>query len=134
MREQHFGSDSASALQAVAVSVVLITFVIGVFALAFAGPPSRRSSTCTDDSWTPTNTANAPSARSSHTAVGGGRKMFVWGGDNNTGERYNPVTDSWIPTSTIGAPTQRWLHTEIWPGSKMIVGGGKGKTPPPYLN
>ena len=51
------------------------------------------------DSWTGTNTANAPSARSWHTAVWTGSEMMVWGGQQfcrppfppeyfNTGGRY----------------------------------------------
>ena len=47
------------------------------------------------DSWTATNTTNAPALRSSHTAVWTGSEMIVWGGFNgnsvlNTGGRYNP--------------------------------------------
>jgi len=32
------------------------------------------------DSWTPTNTLNAPEERSAHTAVWTGTEMLVWGG------------------------------------------------------
>jgi hypothetical protein len=41
------------------------------------------------DSWTPTNTANAPAARWAHTAVWTGSEMIVWGGagGSNTGGR-----------------------------------------------
>src|SRR5207253_1493057 len=35
---------------------------------------------CTDDTWTATNTTNAPTARSEHTAVWTGSEMIVWGG------------------------------------------------------
>jgi N-acetylneuraminic acid mutarotase len=61
------------------------------------------------DSWTPTNTASTPDARSWHTAVWTGDEMIVWGGANDTtvfssGGRYDPTTDSWIPTSTTNAP------------------------------
>src|SRR5262249_31708169 len=37
---------------------------------------------CSDDTWTATNTANAPSARPGHTAVWTGIEMIVWGGYN----------------------------------------------------
>ena len=45
------------------------------------------------DSWTATNTTNAPSARASHTAIWAGHEMIIWGGTNlgsdlNTGGRY----------------------------------------------
>ncbi len=83
---------------------------------------------CTDDTWTATSTANAPSGRASHTAVWTGSEMIVWGGDNgislNTGGRYNPGTDSWTATSTTNAPTARYYHTAVWTGSEMIVWGG----------
>ena len=82
------------------------------------------------DSWTPTNTTNAPDGRHSHTAVWTGTEMIVWGGFNlgigilNTGGRYNPATDSWVATSTTNAPESRTYHTAVWTGSEMIVWGG----------
>jgi len=48
------------------------------------------------DSWTPTGTAGAPSARHLHTAVWTGTEMVVWGGNDDmsyglsTGGRYRP--------------------------------------------
>ena len=85
--------------------------------------------TCTDDTWTATTTANAPVARTRHTAVWTGTEMIVWGGldvssVSNTGGRYNPSTDSWTATSTTNAPAARDCHTAIWTGSEMIVWGG----------
>src|SRR5262249_8747215 len=65
---------------------------------------SNPSGTCTDDTWTPTSTTNAPEARVIHTAVWIGSEMIVWGGEDvsggvlNTGGRYNPSTDSWTAT------------------------------------
>jgi N-acetylneuraminic acid mutarotase len=85
------------------------------------------------DQWGATTTANAPSARSVHTAVWTGSEMIVWGGyfyDTsghyfNTGGRYNPSTDSWTATSTTNAPQARLIHTAVWTGSEMIVWGGR---------
>jgi hypothetical protein len=84
---------------------------------------------CADDTWTATNTNNAPSARFFHTAVWTGTEMIVWGGSNgsntvNTGGRYNPKTDSWTATSTSNAPAGRSDHTAVWTGNEMIVWGG----------
>jgi N-acetylneuraminic acid mutarotase len=82
------------------------------------------------DTWTATNTSNAPTARLWHTAVlTGSNEMIVWGGGNdggltNTGGRYNPSTDSWAVTSTINAPVPREAHTAVWTGSEMLVWGG----------
>jgi N-acetylneuraminic acid mutarotase len=81
------------------------------------------------NNWTATATANAPTARSGHTAVWTGSEMIVWGGINspsflNTGGRYNPGTDSWIATNTTNAPRHRTAHTAVWTGSEMIVWGG----------
>jgi N-acetylneuraminic acid mutarotase len=84
------------------------------------------------DSWTPTSTSDAPSARNLHTAVWSGTEMIVWGGfgdsgDLNTGGKYNPSTDSWTATSTSNAPSARNWHTAVWSGTEMIVwGGGPG--------
>jgi len=81
------------------------------------------------DSWTATNTTNAPDGRYVHTAVWTGSEMIVWGGINfgvyfNTGGKYSPSTDSWTGTSTTDAPNARASHTAVWTGSEMIVWGG----------
>jgi len=88
-----------------------------------------------NDSWTPTSTTNAPSARIYHTAVWTGSEMTIWGGGSDTGGRYNPVTDNWVSTSTTNAPSARTDHTAVWTGSEMIVWGGVGNGFPfPYFN
>ena len=81
------------------------------------------------DSWMPTNSANAPSLRKTHTAIWSGNEMIVWGGYDatdylNTGGRYNPDTDSWTTTSTTNPPDGRTSHTAVWTGNDMIVWGG----------
>ena len=38
---------------------------------------------CIEDTWTPTSTANAPTARSFHTAIWTGSEMIIWGGQDN---------------------------------------------------
>ena len=43
-------------------------------------PSSPDDGGCTDDTWTRTSTANAPSGRAGHTAVWTGSEMIVWGG------------------------------------------------------
>ncbi len=90
------------------------------------------------DTWAPTSTTNAPSARYIHTAVWTGSKMIVWGGllpngVTNTGGSYDPITNSWLATSTTNAPSVRGRHTAIWTGSKMIVWGGEDSSNT-YLN
>ena len=82
------------------------------------------------DSWTSTNTINAPDGRDSHTAIWTGTEMIVWGGEIansqwvNTGGRYNDATDSWAATSTLNAASARVSHTVVWTGNEMIVWGG----------
>jgi N-acetylneuraminic acid mutarotase len=81
------------------------------------------------DSWTTTNTINAPTERWAQTAVWTGREMIVWGGTDdrtyqNTGGRYNPTEDSWTPTTTANSPLGRAAHTAVWTRSEMIVWGG----------
>jgi N-acetylneuraminic acid mutarotase len=92
-------------------------------------PSISSASGCADNTWTATTTANAPSARSGHTAVWTGSEVIVWsGGDTshsyNTGARYHPSTDSWSATSISNAPAARAFHTAVWTGSEMIVWGG----------
>jgi hypothetical protein len=82
------------------------------------------------DSWTATNTADAPFGREFHTAVWADSEMIVWGGldsnlnHTNTGGRYNPSTDSWTATSRTDAPAPREDHRAVWTDSEMIVWGG----------
>lgn len=88
------------------------------------------------DNWSATNTNNAPSARTRHTAIWTGTEMIVWGGASvdqfpylNTGGQYYPITDNWLTTSTVGAPLARSVHTAIWSGKEMIVWGGTNGSP-----
>jgi N-acetylneuraminic acid mutarotase len=84
------------------------------------------------DSWAPTTTVGAPTARNRHTMTWTGTHAIVWGGlgtnigssDTNTGGRYDPLTDVWTATSTINAPLPRQSQTAVWTGSRMIVWGG----------
>ncbi len=85
------------------------------------------------NSWMPTTTANAPSARENHTAVWTGSEMIVWGSYffgtptiQNTGGRYNPAINSWTATTTVDAPAARFEHTAVWTGDEMIIWGGIG--------
>src|SRR5437879_6227727 len=85
------------------------------------------------DTWIPTSTNGAPSARGDHSAVWTGSKMIVWGGRNDatlidTGGIYDPVSDSWLPTNSSGAPASRSEHAAVWTGSMMIVFGGRAST------
>ncbi len=105
---------------------VTMAAVSGNYVLPAIASPSGG---CTDDTWTPTSTANAPAGRYHHTAVWTGSEMITWGGLGqgdpfNTGGIYNPSTDSWAATSTTGAPDGRFDHTAVWTGSEMIVWGG----------
>jgi N-acetylneuraminic acid mutarotase len=90
----------------------------------------------TNDSWTPTNTMNAPTARFLHTALWTGSEMVIWGGSDaipnhaylHTGGRYDPITDSWTPTGLTSVPLGRIGHAAIWTGNEMIVWGGVDET------
>lgn len=87
----------------------------------------------TTDSWTLTNTANAPEARDIHTAVWTGTQMIVWGGVNDSvalesGGVYTPATDTWTATPPFQTGNARYSHTAIWSGTEMIVWGGTNGT------
>lgn len=86
------------------------------------------------DTWTATDIATAPSARSQHSAVWTGSKMIIWGGttdgismNTNTGSIFDPVTNSWTATSTTGGPAQGSSHhLAFWTGSDMLLLGEFG--------
>jgi hypothetical protein len=101
---------------------------------AYKLPEISGSLDCTDNTWSPSTTANAPDGRSFYTALWTGSEMIVWGGFNfngrlNSGGKYDPATDSWIPTDINNAPSPRDYHSAVWIGSEMIVWGGE-----PILN
>jgi N-acetylneuraminic acid mutarotase len=98
---------------------------------ATATPTSTATPTpvCTDDTWIPTSTTNAPTARYWATAVWTGSEMIVWGGYDgsralDSGGLYNPSTDNWTATNSVNAPVARYNHTAVWTGNEMIVWGG----------
>ncbi|HEX6849787.1 MAG TPA: kelch repeat-containing protein [Candidatus Polarisedimenticolaceae bacterium] len=84
------------------------------------------------DTWAPTSTLGAPSARSFHAATWTGSRMVVFGGDTtpqnrvgtDTGGRYDPVADTWATMATQNAPSPRVAATSVWTGSRMIVWAG----------
>ena len=82
------------------------------------------------DTWSVTDASNAPTARSSHTAIWTGTEMIVWGGSNVTyagdGGRYNPASDTWTPVPADPAVSARSSHKSVWTGSQMLVWGGFG--------
>ena len=62
----------------------LLIVSVGIL-LAFCRPQTfgnifEGAATCSDDTWTPTSTTNAPTARNQHSAVWTGSEMIVWGG------------------------------------------------------
>jgi len=91
------------------------------------------------NSWSAISLANAPTARSYHSAVWTGTQMIVWGGRSatplgwyqydwkyyKTGFKYNPSTDTWRSISKTYAPAGRAFHCAVWTGKKMIVWGGQ---------
>jgi hypothetical protein len=80
------------------------------------------------DTWVPTATLSAPSARHMHSAVWTGTEMIVWGGEEiygttDTGGRYDPWMDTWTPTETTGAPSVGRGHSALWTDREMILWG-----------
>ena len=71
---RHVESPQTDALRAMPVATTLGQVVYTLPEIAERNPP------CTDDTWTATTTANAPVARTGHTAVWTGSEMIVWGG------------------------------------------------------
>jgi N-acetylneuraminic acid mutarotase len=76
------------------------------------------------DTWTPTSTISAPSARGDQTAIWSGSQMIVWGGIDessvrlNTGGKYDPANDTWTATNTANAPEARNVHSAVWSGTR----------------
>src|ERR1051326_7772436 len=107
-------------------TTAVVALAIGVTTASSQTPTPTPA--CSGDTWTATNTTNAPTARFSHTSVWTGSEMIVWGGYDgtvqNTGGRYNPSADSWMATSTT-APIGRLYHAAVWTGSEMIIWGGE---------
>jgi hypothetical protein len=85
------------------------------------------SSACApSDTWDNGSLGDVPDPRTEHGAVWTGSLMIVWGGNGQTGGRYDPVTDWWTATSTVNAPSGRSRFSTVWTGNWMIVWGGIG--------
>ena len=83
--------------------------------------------------WSEMSDANAPLARSGHSAVWTGSKLIVWGGVKsgthlNSGGIYDPANDTWSNVQILGAPSAREKHSAVWTGSEMVVIGGDGQS------
>src|SRR5207237_429157 len=81
------------------------------------------------DSWSPTTTVGAPSARDGHTSIWTGSQMLVWGGISlgnyvNDGAFYDPRTDTWTPISTTNAPSPRLFFASGWDSTHLLIWGG----------
>lgn len=83
------------------------------------------------NSWTATQSTDAPAGRYGHTAVWTGTYMIVWGGKNtggflSDGAAYNPSgAGTWTALGTSGSPpTARNYHYAAVIGSKMYIWGG----------
>ena len=79
--------------------------------------------------WTALPTANAPAARTGHTAVWAGDRMVIWGGQSSSvpladGAAYCPGCGGWTAVSTENAPVARTGHVAVWSGGEMMVVGG----------
>src|SRR5262249_41577240 len=82
-----------------------------------------------DNTWygLPTPTGNAVPIPG-QTLVWTGALMVVWGGQSDTGARYD--FSSWSAAATMdGSPAPRFGHTAVWTGNRMIVWGGRSETP-----
>jgi N-acetylneuraminic acid mutarotase len=130
LKDATFGRRKGTLAPLEARAPVQVTVPVAAVSANYTLPTiSSPSAGCTDDTWTPTSTTNAPAIRDGHTAVWTGSQMIVWGGASpfvlwNTGGRYDPATNSWTDTSTAAAPSARYGHTAVWTGSEMIVWGG----------
>src|SRR5262249_16607254 len=93
------------------------------------------------DSWTPTSTTGAPTARLVHTAVWTGSQMIVWGGFGTTAALstagiYTPSTAARPPPHTSpprrpasGPPRPAPLLPPRVGGGQEIVDGGRHQRP-----
>jgi len=77
------------------------------------------------DTWSPTGTTAAPTARQDPAAIWTGSEMIVFGGwvqginsYPSDGGRYDPVADAWLATPLAGAPAPRAGHAAVWTGAE----------------
>ncbi|MBC7533344.1 MAG: hypothetical protein H7318_17370 [Oligoflexus sp.] len=85
-----------------------------------------------DDSWSPTSTQGAPSARAGHQAIWTGSKMVVISGGGvssrtdlkSTGGQYDIETGAWT-NYTNELMVERVGHKAVWNGEEILVVGGR---------
>lgn len=84
------------------------------------------------DTWQPTSTTGAPSARYLHAAAWTGSRMIIWGGQGagidpvGDGAAYDPQANAWTPISGSGAPSARSTPSVAYGAGKLFVWGGYG--------
>ena len=84
----------------------------------------------TPASWLAMSSANAPLARSGHTAVWTGQTMLVWGGQGGgnflaDGGTFDPVSGAWTAINLNNGPAARSSHAAVWSGREMLIFGGE---------
>lgn len=86
-----------------------------------------------DNTWAPTPTAGAPTARFGHSSqFVGGADVAIWGGQTpsgtflKNGAILNWVQGRWRPIAAGGAPAARAGHSACSNGAEMILWGGRG--------
>jgi N-acetylneuraminic acid mutarotase len=102
------------------------------------------------NTWTPTPTVGAPTARSQAAAAVLGGRFVVWGGSSAAGKRgdghaLDVEANSWEAISLSAAPDARDGMSYVSNGTQLVVWGGRGQasslavntggrfTPPPIL-
>lgn len=104
--------------------------IVCLFCLWGCGGSGSTSSSEPTGNWSIQYKVDAPTARSSHSAIWTGSEMIIWGGIDknnqglNDGKAFNPVTGTWRAISSVNAPSARYSHTSVWTGSKMLIWGG----------
>jgi len=83
------------------------------------------------EQWAPISSSGAPIARSWHSTVWAGDRMFIWGGYSfglgmlNDGGYYRPSIDTWNALPPSGALLgARSNASAVWTGDEVILWGG----------
>lgn len=79
--------------------------------------------------WAEMQTSNTLSGRQHAAATWTGNRLFVWGGQDTTGDLgdgalYDPSTDTWTILPTTNAPSPRMDAVAVTIGTRVLVWGG----------
>jgi prepilin-type N-terminal cleavage/methylation domain-containing protein len=129
------GTDPGTGLPAANTPIPQNTRIPSLSAIPTSTTTPTRTPTPSTIYWSPLSGTGAPSNRYGAASTWTGSKLFIWGGNSNSGYEhdgalYDPTDNSWTAVSATNAPDN--INTgdfkTVWTGTKAIIWGDRFTT------